>query len=82
VKKFVIVTPVHPEVPPRNWGIHVPKASDMEKCGDLERPSHMLENTLFRGVFSNPWHLDHESSGSDIVIKSETQCMGLQSAIP
>ena len=22
------------------------------------RPSHMLENTLFRGVFSNPWHLD------------------------
>ncbi len=21
------------------------------------RPSHMLENTLFRGVLSNPWHL-------------------------
>ncbi len=34
------------------------------------RPSHMLENTLFRGVFSNRWHL--ESSGSDIVTKTET----------
>jgi hypothetical protein len=22
------------------------------------RPSHTLENTLFRGMFSNPWHLD------------------------
>ncbi len=34
VENFVIVTPVHPEVPPRNWAIHVPK--DMEKCGDLD----------------------------------------------
>jgi hypothetical protein len=25
------------------------------------RPSHMLENTLFRGVFSNPCHLDQVS---------------------
>ena len=25
------------------------------------RPSHMLENTLFRGVLSNPWHLDQVS---------------------
>jgi hypothetical protein len=24
-------------------------------------PSHMLENTLFRGVFSNHWHLDQVS---------------------
>ena len=22
------------------------------------RPSHMIENTLFRDVFSNPWYLD------------------------
>jgi len=25
------------------------------------RPSHMSENTLFRGVISNPWHLDQVS---------------------
>ncbi len=37
VKNFVIVTPVHPEVPPRNWAIHVPK--DTEKCGDLDPPT-------------------------------------------
>ena len=37
VKNFVIVTPVHPEVPPRNWVIHAPK--DTEKCGDLDPPT-------------------------------------------
>jgi hypothetical protein len=45
VKNFVIVTPAHPEVPPRNWAIHSPK--DMGKCGDLD-PPHMLENTRKR----------------------------------
>ena len=37
VENFVIVTPAHPEVPPRNWAIHVPK--DIEKCGDLDPPT-------------------------------------------
>ncbi len=37
-------------------------------CGS--RPSHMLENTLFRGLFSNPWHLDQVFQ--TIVTKSET----------
>jgi hypothetical protein len=37
VKNFVIVTPAHPEVPPRNWTIHAPK--DTEKCGDLDPPT-------------------------------------------
>ena len=34
----------------------------------------MLENTLFRGVLSNPWHLAtlFGLNGSDIVTKSET----------
>ncbi len=36
-KNFVIVTPDHPEVPPRNWAIHDPK--DTEKCGDLDPPT-------------------------------------------
>ena len=37
VKNFVIVTPVHPEVPPRNWTINDPK--DTEECGDLDPPT-------------------------------------------
>ena len=37
VKNFVIVTPAHPEVPPKNWAIHAPK--DTEKCGDLDPPT-------------------------------------------
>jgi hypothetical protein len=51
----------HPEVPPRNWAqaIHAPK--DTEKCGDLDPPTGMSESTLFRGVLSNPWHLDQVS---------------------
>ena len=35
MKNFVIVTPVHPEVPPRNWAIHASK--DMEKLTLLEK---------------------------------------------
>ena len=31
MKNFVIVTPDDPEVPPRNWDIHVLRV--MEKCG-------------------------------------------------
>jgi hypothetical protein len=38
VKNFVIVTPAHPQVPPRNWAIHAPK--DMGKCGDLDSSVH------------------------------------------
>jgi hypothetical protein len=34
------------------------------------RPSNMLENTLFRGVFSNPWYLD-QVTRTDIVTKSD-----------
>ena len=37
MKNFVIVTPVHPEVPPRNWANYDPK--DTEKCGDLDPPT-------------------------------------------
>ena len=37
MKNFVIVTPVHPEVPSRNWSIHTPK--DMGKCGNLDPPT-------------------------------------------
>ena len=37
VENFVIVTPAHPEIPPRNWAIHVPK--DTEKYGDLDPPT-------------------------------------------
>jgi hypothetical protein len=36
VKNFLIVTPAHPEVTPRNWVIHVPK--DLEKMWG-SRPS-------------------------------------------
>jgi hypothetical protein len=68
VKNFVIVTPAHLEVPPRNWAIHAPK--DMEKCGDLDPPSRMLENTVFHGVFSNPWHHDQVAQDYDYIIKT------------
>jgi hypothetical protein len=37
VENFVIVTPVHPKVSPRNWTIYVPK--DTEKCGYLDPPT-------------------------------------------
>ena len=37
VKNFMIVTPAHPEVTPRNWTTHALK--DMEKCGDLDPPT-------------------------------------------
>ena len=37
VKNFVIVTPAHLEVTPRNGAIHAPK--DMEKSGDLDPPT-------------------------------------------
>jgi hypothetical protein len=37
LKNFVIVTPDHPEVTPRNWAIHGPK--DMEKCANLDPPT-------------------------------------------
>jgi hypothetical protein len=36
-KNFVIVTPAHPEVTPRNWTTHALK--DMGKCGDLDPPT-------------------------------------------
>ena len=88
MENFVNVTPDHPEVPPRNWDIHTLR--DMEKCEDLEsRPSHMLENTLFRGVFSNPWHLDQVDSdyGDEVQdtpqrLSMSTQRMGLESSSP
>ena len=41
MENFVIVTPTHPEVPPRNWAIHVPK--DTEKCGDLDTNANVCE---------------------------------------
>ena len=33
------------------------------------RPSHMIENTLFRDVFSNPWYLDQVAQ--TVVMKTD-----------
>ena len=46
VKSFVIITPAHPEVTPRNWSIYAPK--DMEKCRSFRK----LINYVFRTNFS------------------------------
>ena len=46
MKNFVIVTPAHPEVLPRNWAIHAPK--DTKKCGDRDPPT--CQKTPYFGV--------------------------------